>query len=202
MSSRAKANYDRFLQYNVNVGYKLTEKPSLWVKDPAEGYLKGEVVSKEGGKLKVKFGDGSSVLVNEKDTEPANPSKFDGVKDCSDLSHLNNATVLHNLRVRYAEDLIHTYSGLFLVVVNPYKWIPIYTEEIIQLYQGKRRNEVHPHVFAVADEAYRAMMNGKRNQSILITGESGAGKTENTKKVIQYLATIAGKATQGGKLEE
>ncbi len=72
----------------------------------------------------------------------------------------------------------------------------------LQIYQGKRRNEVLPHVFAVADEAYRAMVNGKNNQSILITGESGAGKTENTKKVIQYLATIAGKATQGGKLEE
>jgi myosin protein heavy chain len=199
---RAKANYDRYLQFNVGVGYKLSENPSVWVKDEKEGYLKGEIQSKDGGKLKVKFGDGSSVVVNEKDTEPANPSKFDGVKDCSDLSHLNNATVLHNLRVRYAEDLIHTYSGLFLVVVNPYKWIPIYTDEIIQLYQGKRRNEVHPHVFAVADEAYRAMVNGKRNQSILITGESGAGKTENTKKVIQYLATIAGKATQGGKLEE
>ncbi len=142
------------------------------------------------------------MVVAEKDTEPANPGKFDGVIDCSDLSHLNNATVLHNLRVRYAEDLIHTYSGLFLVVVNPYKWIPIYTDEIIQIYQGKRRNEVLPHVFAVADEAYRAMVNGKHNQSILITGESGAGKTENTKKVIQYLATIAGKATSGGKLEE
>ncbi len=71
--------------------------------------------------------------MNTKDTEPANPGKFDGVIDCSDLSHLNNATVLHNLRVRYAEDLIHTYSGLFLVVVNPYKWIPIYTDEIIQV---------------------------------------------------------------------
>ena len=181
---------------------QINDKQSVWCKDAEQGYVKGEVQGTEGGKLKVKFGDGSSVLVAEKDTEPANPGKFDGVVDCSDLSHLNNATVLHNLRVRYAEDLIHTYSGLFLVVVNPYKWIPIYTDEIIQIYQGKRRNEVLPHVYAVADEAYRAMVNGKRNQSILITGESGAGKTENTKKVIQYLATIAGKASQGGKLEE
>jgi len=118
-TARAKANYERYLQYNVNVGYKLQEKTNVWVKDEKEGYIKGEVQSNEGGKLKVKFGDGSSVVVNEKDTEPANPSKFDGVIDCSDLSHLNNATVLHNLRVRYAEDLIHTYSGLFLVVVNP-----------------------------------------------------------------------------------
>jgi myosin heavy subunit len=201
-TARARANYERYLQYNVNVGFGITSKEYVWVKDKELGFVKGEIDSRSGKKVKVKMGDGSSREVEEKDTEPANPAKFDGVKDCSDLSHLNNATVLHNLRVRYAEDLIHTYSGLFLVVVNPYKWIPIYTEEIISIYQGKRRNEVFPHVFAIGDEAYRAMTNNKKNQSILITGESGAGKTENTKKVIQYLATIAGKASQGGKLEE
>ena len=95
-----------------------------------------------------------------------------------------------------------TYSGLFLVVINPYKLLPIYNPEIVELYKGKRRNEVAPHVFAIADSAYRSMLNDKVNQSILITGESGAGKTENTKKVIQYLANIAGRAGGVGKLEE
>ncbi len=185
--------------------------------------MRADVTEKSGSDLKLKMGDGALKTLNEKETLPANPGKFDGVKDCAELSHLNEATVLHNLRVRYDEDLIHTYSvrrvflllprrvtdsdaracqGLFLVVVNPYKWLPIYTDEMIQMYSGKRRTDVHPHVYAIADEAYRAMLRNKANQSILITGESGAGKTENTKKVIQYLATIAGKATSGGKLEE
>jgi myosin heavy subunit len=71
-------------------------------------------------------------------------------------------------------------------VVNPYKWLPIYTDEMIQMYSGKRRSDVHPHIYAIADEAYRAMLRNKANQSILITGESGAGKTENTKKVRRF----------------
>ncbi len=156
----------------------------MWVKDKERGFVRAEVTAKEGQELKLKLPDGSLATMQDKDTLPANPGKFDGVKDCAELSHLNEASVLHNLRVRYDDDLIHTYSGLFLVVVNPYKWLPIYTDEMIQMYSGKRRTDVHPHVYAVADEAYRAMLRNKANQSILITGESGAGKTENTKKVL------------------
>jgi len=93
-----------------------------------------------------------------------------------------------------------TYSGLFLVAVNPYKQIPIYTHEMVDIYRGRRRNEVFPHIFAISDTAYRDMINNRADQSLLITGESGAGKTENTKKVIQYIASIAGRAG-GGQLE-
>ncbi|VDP06274.1 unnamed protein product [Soboliphyme baturini] len=85
-----------------------------------------------------------------------------------------------------------TYSGLFCVVVNPYRRLLIYTEKIIELYKGKKRHEVPPHVFAVTETAYRNMLQEREDQSILCTGESGAGKTENTKKVIQYLAYVAG----------
>ncbi len=202
MASKSLSNYDKYLRFNRDSNFKLGGNPTVWVKDKDRGFARAEVTEKSGADLKLKMGDGALVTMPEKDTLSANPGKFDGVKDCAELSHLNEASVLHNLRVRYDDDLIHTYSGLFLVVVNPYKWLPIYTEELIQYYSGKRRADVHPHVYAVADEAYRAMLRNKANQSILITGESGAGKTENTKKVIQYLATIAGKATQGGKLEE
>ena len=89
-------------------------------------------------------------------------------------------------------------------MINPWRRLPIYTDEIVAMYKGKKRGEVPPHVFAVCDEAYRDMLEHKENQSLLITGESGAGKTENTKKVIQYLASVAGTAggaTQG-KLEQ
>ncbi|VDO49123.1 unnamed protein product, partial [Brugia timori] len=90
-----------------------------------------------------------------------------------------------------------TYSGLFCVVVNPYKKLPIYSETLIEAFKGKKRHEMPPHIFAIADTAYRSMLQEREDQSILCTGESGAGKTENTKKVIQYLAYVAGATRQG-----
>merc|ERR1712121_166823 len=96
-----------------------------------------------------------------------------------------------NLKTRYQAKLIHTYSGLFVVVVNPYKRYPIYTHRVCKIYLGKRRNEVPPHLWAIAEGAYRNMLQNKKDNAMLITGESGAGKTENTKKVITYLAMVA-----------
>ncbi|KPP61885.1 myosin-7-like, partial [Scleropages formosus] len=90
-----------------------------------------------------------------------------------------------------------TYSGLFCVTINPYKWLPIYGAKVAQMFKGKKRNEVPPHLFSISDNAYHDMMMEHENQSMLITGESGAGKTENTKKVIQYFANVGG---TGGKV--
>merc|ERR550534_1028575 len=131
------------------------------------------------------------MFVPRDDLQKMNPPKYDKQEDMADLTCLNEASVLHNIKERYYSSLIYTYSGLFCVVVNPYKRLPIYTEKIIDLYKGKKRHEVPPHVFAITDTAYRSMMQDREDQSILCTGESGAGKTENTKKVIQYLAYVA-----------
>merc|ERR1719206_1594174 len=131
------------------------------------------------------------VLVSRDDMQKMNPPKYDKQEDMADLTCLNEASVLHNIKERYYSGLIYTYSGLFCVVVNPYKRLPIYTEKIIEIYKGKKRHEVPPHVFAITDIAYRSMLQDREDQSILCTGESGAGKTENTKKVIQYLAYVA-----------
>lgn len=109
----------------------------------------------------------------------------------AELTHLNEASVVHNLHMRYQSDLIYTYSGLFLVTVNPYCPLPIYTNEYVNMYKGRSREDTKPHIFAMADEAFRNLVEEGQNQSILVTGESGAGKTENTKKVIQYLAAVA-----------
>lgn len=117
----------------------------------------------------------------------------------ANLTWLNEAAVLHNLTERYHAGLIYTYSGLFCVVINPYKFYPIYSEKVIEMYKGRRRVEMPPHVYAITDEAYRSMLQDKEDQSILCTGESGAGKTENTKKVIQYLAAVASNKTSSGK---
>ena len=118
------------------------------------------------------------------------------------LTYLNDASVFHNLDVRYKAKLIYTYSGLFCIVVNPYKRYPIYTPRVVGLYLGKRKNEVPPHLWAITETAYRNMLTNLKDQSMLITGESGAGKTENTKKVIAYLAMVAtsGKQAKGKKV--
>ena len=117
----------------------------------------------------------------------------------ANLTYLNDACVLWNSVVRYKNELIYTYSGLFCIAINPYKRFPIYTQRAMEIYIGKRRSECPPHIFGVAEGSYQGMMNVGKNQSILITGESGAGKTENTKKVIAYFASIgaSGKKKEG-----
>lgn len=117
----------------------------------------------------------------------------------AELTHLNEASVVHNLHQRYLADLIYTYSGLFLVTVNPYTPLPIYGRDYVNMYKGRHREDTKPHIFAMADEAFRNLVDEGENQSILVTGESGAGKTENTKKVIQYLAAVATSDTPRAK---
>merc|ERR1719481_1871376 len=128
-----------------------------------------------------------------------NPPKFEKCEDMVNLTYLNDASVFWNLKTRYQAKLIHTYSGLFVVVVNPYKRYPLYTHRVCKIYLGKRRNECPPHLWAIAEGAYRNMLQNKKDNAMLITGESGAGKTENTKKVITYLAMVA---TGSGKKSE
>merc|ERR1712020_727928 len=128
-----------------------------------------------------------------------NPPKFEKCEDMANLTFLNDASVFWNLKTRYQAKLIYTYSGLFCVVVNPYKRFPIYTERVVKIYLGKRRNEVPPHLWAITETAYRNMLTNGKNQSMLITGESGAGKTENTKKVIAYLAQVAASGKKAAK---
>merc|ERR1719394_995980 len=120
-----------------------------------------------------------------------NPPKFEKCEDMANLTFLNDASVFWNLKTRYQAKLIYTYSGLFCVVVNPYKRFPIYTPTVVKMYLGKRRNEVPPHLWAITETAYRNMLQNTKNQSMLIPGESGAGKTANPKQVLSYLALVA-----------
>lgn len=201
-----ESDYIKYLKYK-NTGFQVSasDKTLAWwpTKDADRAFCHVEVTKDDGKNFTVRLenGEEKSQPKNEKNFLGVNPPKFDGVEDMGELGYLNEPAVLHNLKKRYDADLFHTYSGLFLVVVNPYKRLPVYTPEIIDIYRGRPRDKVAPHIFAISDAAYRAMLNTRQNQSMLITGESGAGKTENTKKVIQYLTAIAGRA-EGGLLEQ
>ncbi|XP_040569834.1 myosin heavy chain, non-muscle isoform X3 [Lepeophtheirus salmonis] len=169
-----------------------TQKRLVWVPHDSHGFVAASIVTNMKDEVEVEIVEsGKRIEVSKDDIQKMNPPKFDKEEDMADLTCLNEASVLHNVKERYYSGLIYTYSGLFCVVVNPYKRLPIYTEKIIELYKGKKRHEVPPHVFAITDTAYRSMLQDREDQSILCTGESGAGKTENTKKVIQYLAYVA-----------
>ncbi|TVY90691.1 Myosin type-2 heavy chain, partial [Lachnellula willkommii] len=167
-------------------------KRYVWLKDPQAAFVKGWIVEELGDNhILVQCDDGSQREANADSVDKVNPAKFDKADDMAELTHLNEASVVHNLHMRYLADLIYTYSGLFLVAINPYCPLPIYTNEYINMYRGQSREETKPHIYAMADEAFRNLVDEGENQSILVTGESGAGKTENTKKVIQYLAAVA-----------
>nr|XP_020822854.1 unconventional myosin-VIIb isoform X1 [Phascolarctos cinereus] len=121
-----------------------------------------------------------------------NLSSAQGVEDMILLGDLNEASMVHNILIRYQKHKIYTYIGTILVAVNPYQVLPIYTMEQIQLYYNQRIGELPPHVFAVADSCYFSMKKNKRDQCCIISGESGAGKTETTKLILQFLAIISG----------
>ncbi|XP_064546714.1 myosin heavy chain, muscle isoform X20 [Drosophila montana] len=177
-------------QRRIDQSKPYDSKKSCWVPDEKEGYLLGEIKATKGDIVSVGLPGGETRDFKKDQLQQVNPPKYEKAEDMSNLTYLNDASVLHNLRQRYYNKLIYTYSGLFCVAINPYKRYPVYTNRCAKMYRGKRRNEVPPHIFAISDGAYVDMLTNHVNQSMLITGESGAGKTENTKKVIAYFATV------------
>jgi len=186
-------------------------KVDCWIEDPQEVYIKGKILKADGDTITVDAASGTHELPKEEVWE-CNPSKFEKEEDMSNLSILNKGCVLHCLRMRYKVLQIYTYSGLFCICINPYKWLMVYTDIMRAHYRNRRRTDAPPHLYAVADGALQLLEMEGKNQSSLITGESGAGKTENTKKVLQYYAlncadpkAAKSKASQGenaGSLEE
>nr|XP_020479837.1 unconventional myosin-Va-like [Monopterus albus] len=121
-----------------------------------------------------------------------NPNILVGENDLTALSYLHEPAVLHNLKVRFVDSkLIYTYCGIVLVAINPYENLPIYEADIISAYSGQNMGDMDPHIFAVAEEAYKQMARDERNQSIIVSGESGAGKTVSAKYAMRYFATVS-----------
>ncbi|KAM3301087.1 hypothetical protein P3S67_015587 [Capsicum chacoense] len=176
----------------------------VWVEDPKLAWKDGEVIKIHGQDVHVKTSDGKEIVANiakvlPKDTE-APPG---GVDDMTKLSYLHEPGVLQNLATRYELNEIYTYTGNILIAVNPFQRLPhLYDSHMMEQYKGAAFGELSPHVFAIADVAYRAMINEGKSNSILVSGESGAGKTETTKMLMRYLAHLGGRSGVEGRTVE
>jgi myosin-5 len=119
-----------------------------------------------------------------------NPPILENVDDLGNLSFINEPSVLHTIRERYAQLSIYTYSGIVLIAINPFQNVALYSQDIVQAYSGRKRGEMQPHLFAIAEDAYRCMLRDRANQTIVVSGESGAGKTVSAKYIMRYFATV------------
>uniref|UniRef100_A0A8C5T2K6 Uncharacterized protein n=1 Tax=Malurus cyaneus samueli TaxID=2593467 RepID=A0A8C5T2K6_9PASS len=133
-------------------------KKDIFVPDEKEEYVKATIISREGSKITAQTEHGKTVTVKEDEIMQQNPPKFDKIEDMAMLTFLHEPAVLYNLKERYASWMIYTYSGLFCVTVNPYKWLPVYNAEVVAAYRGKKRSEAPPHIFSISDNAYQNML--------------------------------------------
>ncbi|XP_075149189.1 unconventional myosin-VIIa ck [Haematobia irritans] len=176
----------------------VTRGDYIWI-EPASGRefdvaIGARVISAEGRRIQVRDDDGDEIwLAPERRIKAMHASSVQGVEDMISLGDLHEAGILRNLLIRYKDNLIYTYTGSILVAVNPYQILPIYTADQIKLYKERKIGELPPHIFAIGDNAYAHMKRYRQDQCIVISGESGAGKTESTKLILQYLAAISGK---------
>uniref|UniRef100_A0A2P2M4P9 Myosin-2-like n=1 Tax=Rhizophora mucronata TaxID=61149 RepID=A0A2P2M4P9_RHIMU len=177
-------------EWDDNIGYFCTKKLCVWCPLSNGQWGSGKIQSTSEDEATVLLSNGNVVKVSAAELFPANPDILEGVDDLIQLSYLNEPSVLHNLKWRYSQNMIYSKAGPVLIAVNPFKHVPIYGNEYVTVYKQKAIES--PHVYAIADVAYNEMMRDEKNQSIIISGESGAGKTETGKHAMQYLAAVGG----------
>ncbi|XP_043225298.1 unconventional myosin-XVIIIa-like isoform X2 [Amphibalanus amphitrite] len=144
------------------------------------------------GRVRIRLQDtGETIEVDEDDIEKANPPQFDQCEELSQLRHLNESSVLHTLRQRYGGNLIHTAAGASTVVINPMSSLAIYSDKVIQMFRGCKPDDMPPHIYSTAQTAYRALLSQRQDQSVVLLGRSGSGKTTNARHLINYLVTAS-----------
>ncbi|KAI8638134.1 P-loop containing nucleoside triphosphate hydrolase protein [Parasitella parasitica] len=183
-----------------------TKGTKAWFEDDDEAWVSASVLTKEesGTGVKIIFQDDNdetrqhafestyALLEKQKGANLPplrNPPKIENTEDLTNLSYLNEPSVLNTIRARYFQRNIYTYSGIVLIAANPFAKVPLYEPDIIQQYSGRRRGELEPHLFAIAEDAYRCMVREKSNQTVVVSGESGAGKTVSATHIMRYFAT-------------
>ncbi|KAK6164543.1 hypothetical protein DH2020_001407 [Rehmannia glutinosa] len=177
----------------------------VWVEDPDIAWVDGEVTKINGKEVEVQASNGKKIVAKLSNIYPKDEdAPPGGVDDMTKLSYLHEPGVLQNLAARYQLNEIYTYTGGILIAINPFQRLPhLYDGHMMEQYKGAPFGELSPHVFAIADMAFRAMINEGKSNSILVSGESGAGKTETTKMLMRYLAYLGGrKGTEGRTVEQ
>ncbi|KAJ8542159.1 hypothetical protein K7X08_017025 [Anisodus acutangulus] len=182
----------------------LRKGSNVWVEDKSSAWVAAQVTDFIGKQVQVVTQHGKKVLAFPEKLYPRDEeADHGGVDDMTKLTYLNEPGVLDNLERRYALNEIYTYTGSILIAVNPFTKLPhLYNVHMMEQYKGAPFGELSPHVFAVADASYRAMMSENQSQSILVSGESGAGKTETTKLIMQYLTYVGGRAADDDRTVE
>ncbi|KAI9245964.1 P-loop containing nucleoside triphosphate hydrolase protein [Sporodiniella umbellata] len=190
-----------------------TKGVKAWFPDDTLGWVSATVESKEEetDTIKIIFQDD---LDSEKqhifETKKAeldhvslpplrNPPKMENTDDLTNLSYLNEPSVLHTIKTRYDQHHIYTYSGIVLIAANPFARVSLYEPEMIQKYSGSRREDLDPHLFAIAEDSFRCMIRDGKNQTIIVSGESGAGKTVSAKFIMRYFATADDSSTSASE---
>ncbi|CAG7892000.1 unnamed protein product [Brassica rapa] len=176
----------------------------VWIEDPGLAWIDGEVVKINGEEVHAQTTNGKTVVAKIANVFPKDMEALPGgVDDMTKLSYLHEPGVLNNLAMRYELNEIYTYTGNILIAVNPFQRLPhLYDTHMMEQYKGAGFGELSPHVFAIAEVAYRAMINEGKSNSILVSGESGAGKTETTKMLMRYLAYLGGRSGVEGRTVE
>nr|XP_034598202.1 myosin-17-like isoform X8 [Setaria viridis] len=176
----------------------------VWVEDKDLAWVDGEVFRIDGQNAHVRTTKGKTVIANISDIHPKDTeAPPGGVDDMTRLSYLHEPGVLDNLAVRYAKNIIYTYTGNILIAINPFQRLPnLVDSRTMEKYKGANLGDLDPHVFAIADVSYRQMINEGKSNSILVSGESGAGKTETTKLLMRYLAFLGGRSGTGERTVE
>ncbi|KAG5135246.1 hypothetical protein JHK82_026434 [Glycine max] len=177
----------------------------VWVEDPDLAWIDGEIQESNNEEITVMYESGSKVVSKSANMYPKDPEfPPNGVEDMTRLAYLHEPGVLQNLHLRYAMNEIYTYTGNILIAVNPFQRLPhLSATSTMAKYKGAAFGEQSPHPFAIASSAYSKMINEETSQSILVSGESGAGKTESTKMLMHYLAFLGGRAaTEGRSVEQ
>ncbi|XP_071736170.1 myosin-6-like [Rutidosis leptorrhynchoides] len=179
---------------------KVVVGSQVWVEDPEVVWIDGDVLEINDQQIKVNLSSGKEIVTNVSNVHPKDPEFPEtGVDDMTKLTYLHEPGVLENLKCRYSQNEIYTYTGNILIAVNPFKALPhYYANEVMEKYRGATLGELSPHPYAIAHAAYRQMVEEEISQSILVSGESGAGKTESTKNLMQYLAFMGGRASSEG----